>query len=118
MNPEKIDHVNTRKRKGSSGGRPPKMDWEAYKGRNVVERSLNLLKQWRELATRYDKLAVVYRGAVVLAAIVAWVKALGDTPQTPWSQDTFVGITSRSDSCLSTASCRCSRLLLSLSSLT
>jgi transposase len=74
--PEKVDHVNARKRKGSAGGRPPKMDWEAYKGRNVVERSFNLLKQWRGLATRYDKLAVIYRGAAVLAAIVAWLKAL------------------------------------------
>ncbi len=78
--PEKVDHVNARRRKGSSGGRPPKMDWDAYKGRNVVERSFNLLKQWRGLATRYDKLAVVYRGAAVLAAIVAWLRALGDTP--------------------------------------
>jgi transposase len=57
--PEKVDHVNARKRKGSAGGRPPKMDWEAYKGRNVVERSFNLLKQWRGLATRYDKLGRV-----------------------------------------------------------
>ncbi|CUU64698.1 Transposase DDE domain, partial [Corynebacterium variabile] len=40
----------------------------------------NLLKQWRGLATRYDKLAVIYRGAAVLAAIVAWLRALGDTP--------------------------------------
>ena len=78
--PEKVDHVNARKRKGSGGGRPPKMDWGACRGRNVVERSFNLLKQWRGLAAGYDKLAVVYRGAVVLAAIVAWVKALGDTP--------------------------------------
>ena len=78
--PEKNDQVNARKRKGSAGGRPPRMDWEAYKGRNVVERSFNLLKQWRGLATRYDKLAVIYRGAAVLAAIVAWRRALGDTP--------------------------------------
>ena len=31
------------------------------KGRNVVERSFNLAKQWRALATRYDKLAITYR---------------------------------------------------------
>ena len=78
--PEKVDHVNARKRKSSNGGRPPKMDWEACRGRNVVERSFNLLKHWRGLAAGYDKLAVVYRGAVVLAVIVAWTKALGDTP--------------------------------------
>lgn len=35
------------------------MDREASKGRNAVERSFNLLKQWRGLATRYDRLAVV-----------------------------------------------------------
>ena len=33
--------------------------------RNVVERRFNLLKQWRDLATRYEKLAIVYRSAVV-----------------------------------------------------
>ncbi len=33
-----------------------------YKGRNVIERSFNDHKQWRGLATRYDKLAVIYRG--------------------------------------------------------
>lgn len=48
-------------------GRP----WAAatYKSRNVVERSFALLKQWRGLATRFDKLAIVYRSAAVLAAV-------------------------------------------------
>ena len=50
-----------------AGGRPPAFDAEAYKGRNVIERSFNVLKQWRGLATRYDKLALTYRGGVVLA---------------------------------------------------
>ncbi len=36
--------------------------------RNVVERAFNHPKNWRELATRYDKHALVYRGGVVLAA--------------------------------------------------
>jgi transposase len=49
-----------------------------YRGRNVVERRFNLLKQWRGLATRYDKLAIVYRSAVVLHAVVTWTKALSD----------------------------------------
>jgi putative transposase len=59
---EPSDQPGHRQRKGSSGGRPPKFDTEAYKGRNVVERSFNALKQWRGLATRYDKLALTYRG--------------------------------------------------------
>jgi transposase len=29
-------------------------DRDRYRGRNVVERSFNLFKQWRGLATRYD----------------------------------------------------------------
>jgi len=41
-----------------------------YKGRNVVERSFALLKQWRGLATRYDKFAIVYRATVVLSACI------------------------------------------------
>ena len=45
-----------------------------YKGRNVIERSFNDHKQWRGLATRYDKLAAVYRGGVVLRAITIWLR--------------------------------------------
>jgi len=32
------------------------------------------------LATRYDKLAVVYRAAAVLRAITIWLPYLSDTP--------------------------------------
>jgi putative transposase len=59
--PEREDQKAHRKRRGRRGGRPHAFDREAYKGRNVVERSFNLLTQWRGLATRYDKLAIVYR---------------------------------------------------------
>ncbi|MBA3744265.1 MAG: IS5/IS1182 family transposase, partial [Sporichthya sp.] len=34
----------------------------------------NRVKNWRALASRYDKHAVIYRGAVVLAAILDWLK--------------------------------------------
>lgn len=77
---EPSDQAGHRKRKGSKGGRPPKFDTHAYKGRNVIERSFNVLKQWRGLATRYDKLALTYRGGVVLGAIITWLRELGDTP--------------------------------------
>ncbi|MFE5703427.1 hypothetical protein ACFQ70_22720, partial [Rhodococcus koreensis] len=59
--PEKSDQVANRKNKGSAGGRPPNFDAESYKGRNVVERAFNKAKQWRAVATRYDKLALTYR---------------------------------------------------------
>ena len=78
MVPEPRDQQGHRKRRGSAGGRPPAFDAEDYKGRNVVERRFCHIKQWRGLATRYDKLAIVYRGAAVLNAIVAWTRHLSD----------------------------------------
>jgi transposase len=72
--PEPADQVANRKRKGAAGGHPVTLDVEDYKGRNVVERFFNRLKNWRGLASRYDKLAVVFRGSVILAAIVDWLR--------------------------------------------
>jgi transposase len=63
----------------AGGGRPVSYDHETYKGRTVVERSFVRLKQWRGLATRYDKLAIVYRAAAVLAAAITWLRHIGDT---------------------------------------
>jgi transposase len=72
--PEPSDQTGHRKRRGSKGGRPVGYDRDAYRGRNVVERSFNVFKNWRGLATRYDKLAVTYRGGVVLASITIWLR--------------------------------------------
>lgn len=72
--PEPRDQQRNRKMRGSRGGRPVTYDIDAYRGRNVVERSFNALKHWRGLATRYDKLAITYRGGAVLAAIIAWLR--------------------------------------------
>ena len=80
MIPEKSDQIASRKRKGSKGGRPPGFDVDAYKDRNVVERSFALVKQWRGIATRYDKLAITYRAGAVLHAALTWATLLGDTP--------------------------------------
>jgi len=78
--PEPDDQIGHRVRRGSRGGRPPAFDAVDYRGRNVIERGFSVLKQWRGIATRYDKLAVVYRAAIVLHAVVTWTKALSDTP--------------------------------------
>jgi transposase len=67
--PERIDQINHRASRGSHGGRPPTFDTETYKRRNVVERAFNRLKQWRGIATRYDKTARNYRAGITLAAI-------------------------------------------------
>ena len=72
--PQPSDQIGHRLRRGSAGGRPPAFDSVAYKGRNVIERSFNDHKQWRGLATRYDKLATVYRGGVVLRSLMIWLR--------------------------------------------
>lgn len=74
--PEKRDVIAARRRKGSRGGRPPVFDAKSYQGRNVVERRFCDFKQWRGVATRYDKHALVYRAGVLIAAVVAWLKKL------------------------------------------
>lgn len=78
--PEPSDQSAHRRRRGSRGGRPPRFDATDYKGRNVIERGFNTVKQWRGLATRYDKLALTYRAAAVLHAITVWTAHLSDTP--------------------------------------
>ena len=47
-------------------------DAEAYRKRNVIERMFCRLKDFRRVATRYDKLAQNFLSAVCLAAIVAY----------------------------------------------
>ena len=78
--PEPADQIGHRLRKGSRGGRPVNYDRDLYKHRNVIERGFNAFKQWRGLASRYDKLAVNYRGGAVLRAILIWTNDLCDTP--------------------------------------
>lgn len=79
--PEPADQQGHRRRRGPRGGRPVGLDATAYKGRNVIERQYAHLKQWRGLATRYDKYATtVYRAAVLLNGAIAWSKLLSNTP--------------------------------------
>lgn len=72
--PEPRDQQAHRARRGSAGGRPVRHNAALYRRRNVVERAFNRLKHWRGLATRYDKHATNYRGAIVLAAILTWTR--------------------------------------------
>ena len=73
--PEKADQRANRKNKGSRNGRPIGLDSANYKDRNVVERAFNKLKNWRGLATRYDKHALIYCGGMVLDSIILWLTA-------------------------------------------
>lgn len=47
-------------------------DRETYRARNLVERLWCRLKDWRRIATRYDKLATNYMAGVLLAATITF----------------------------------------------
>lgn len=71
--PERSDQIAARRRRGSRGGRPPGFDRAVYARRNVVERCFNRLKQFRGLATRYDKTASSYTAVVTIASLLLWL---------------------------------------------
>lgn len=73
--PAPDDQRGHRKRRGSRGDRPVALDAADSKNRNVIERQHCHLRQWRGLATRCDKHAIIY-----LAAVIAWTRTLSDTP--------------------------------------
>jgi transposase len=49
-------------------------DKDLYKERNHIERFFSRIKQYRRIATRYDKLAETFMGFVTLACIMLWLK--------------------------------------------
>ncbi|CAM5572280.1 Transposase OS=Streptomyces griseomycini OX=66895 GN=FHS37_003419 PE=4 SV=1 [Streptomyces griseomycini] len=66
--PTPVDQRNHRLRRG----RPPAFDREAHKQRNTVERCINRLRQWRGIATRYEKTAAVYLAGLHVAGVFLW----------------------------------------------
>lgn len=48
-------------------------DFALYRERNLVERFFGNLKQYRALATRYDKLANTFLAAVALVCVLFWL---------------------------------------------
>jgi transposase len=52
---------------------PRETDFALYRERNLVERFFCKLKQYRAIATRYDKLANTFLAAVTMVCIVFWI---------------------------------------------
>ena len=72
--PVKEDQKAHRRSRGRAGGRPPAFDPSRYKARNTVERCFGKLKQFRAVATRYDKRERIYQGTVDVASIMIWLR--------------------------------------------
>ncbi|MGW5609374.1 IS5 family transposase [Streptomyces sp. NPDC003753] len=71
--PEPRDQRANRQCRGSHGGRPTGFDKTIYRRRNEVERTINRLKSFRAIVTRYGKRAYVFHGTVTVAAIRLWL---------------------------------------------
>ncbi len=57
----------------------PDFDRTTYRQRNRIERLVGKLKQFRRVATRYDKLATHYLAFVQIASLMVWLRSFGDT---------------------------------------
>jgi transposase len=51
---------------------PVEYDKILYKKRHKVENMFAKLKDWRRIATRYDRCAQIFKSAITIAAIVIW----------------------------------------------
>lgn len=71
------------RQQGAWANIPPKRNRKApvcfsrdlYRARNLVERFFNKIKQYRRIATQYDKLAANYLAFIKLASIRIWLRA-------------------------------------------
>nr|WP_223190789.1 IS5 family transposase [Streptomyces sp. TRM68416] len=74
------DQRAKRRRKGRAGGRPPAFDQTQYRRRSAVERCVNKWKQFRAVATRYDKRDYIFNGTLTVTAVVIWLRDIIQEP--------------------------------------
>jgi len=60
-------------RRANEGGHDEPFDRESYRARNIVERTIGWLKEFRRIATRYEKLAAHYLGMITLGMILQYL---------------------------------------------
>ncbi|WP_373307119.1 IS5 family transposase [Streptomyces longisporoflavus] len=77
---EPDDQRANRRKRGRAGGRPPAFDRAQYRRRSAVERCVSKWKQFRAVASRYDKRDYIFNGTLTITAIVIWLR---DTVQEP-----------------------------------
>ena len=58
----------------SNRGAAREYDKALYKARHLIENFFEKLKHYRAIATRYDKTATAFLGAIHLAAAIIWLK--------------------------------------------
>jgi transposase len=67
------ERKNQAERRSKKPGRPLSFSKERYARRNMIERCINRLKQWRGFATRYEKRAVYFCAAITLISQMIWL---------------------------------------------
>lgn len=67
---ERIDPVIPPKKNRKA---PIDYDRKLYKQRNLIERMFNKLKNWRRVATRYDKSAESFLSFISIAVVKLWL---------------------------------------------
>jgi transposase len=75
-----LDEINVEAVIPSKSNRkqPPEFDREVYKKRNLIERMFNKLKNWRRIATRYDKTATSFLAFIMIASAKLWMPFVHD----------------------------------------
>lgn len=58
---------------------PIQCDFRLYRERNRIERMFNKLKQFRRIATRYDKTAKAYLAFLNIAGARLWIRSFVNT---------------------------------------
>ena len=72
--PSKPVASNRASRRAGAARTPATYCKRTYKRRNVIERMFGTLKDWRRIATRYDRCAETFFAAIVIAATITfWI---------------------------------------------
>ncbi len=74
---------------------PVKYDKRRYRSRSRIETMFGRLKDWRRVATRYDRCPTVFFSAVALAAtVIFWLRSTSPDPRpAPFRETIVIGTT-------------------------